>query len=296
MLCFVYSPTSGPSRRAEGFLAQVLQRRQNHRAFALRRVDCVERPDLAEKLGVKTVPALVVVEGRRVRARLEGLSGCREIEQLLGPWIGLAEADDSPAEEPEPADTGEDTDAGEALTVSGAPGQTVDRVTMELPADLPFDRWRSIGRRICGVADASSWWLADWVAYGEERYGDKYREAVEITGVGYQTLRNYAWVARRFDVSRRRDSLSFAHHSEVAALPPAAQDEWLDRAEEGGWSRNDLRAALKRLRAPHDGVDLEHLRLDVSSSRAERWRSAAKAGGLGLPDWLIGVADDASAA
>ncbi len=255
-------------------------------------MNCVERPELAEKLGVETIPALVVVEGRRVRARLEGLGGCREIEQLLEPWIGLAEADESPADEP--ADTGEDTD--DALTVSGAPGQTVDRVTMALPADLSFDRWRSIGRRICGVADASSWWLADWVAYGEERYGEKYREAVEITGVGYQTLRNYAWVARRFDVSRRRDSLSFAHHSEVAALPPATQDEWLDRAEERGWSRNDLRAALKGLRASQDDVELEHLRLEVSSSRAERWRSAARAGGLDLPDWLVVVADDASAA
>ncbi len=88
LLCFVYSPTSGPSRRAEGFLAQVLQRRQNHRAFVVKHINCVERPDLAEKLGAKTVPSLVVVENRRVRARLEGPSGCKDIEHLLGPWLG----------------------------------------------------------------------------------------------------------------------------------------------------------------------------------------------------------------
>lgn len=91
LLCFVYSPTSGPSRRAEGFLAQVLQRRQNHRAFVVKRINCVERPDLAEKLGAKTVPSLVVVENRRVRARLEGPSGCKDIEHLLGPWLGALE-------------------------------------------------------------------------------------------------------------------------------------------------------------------------------------------------------------
>jgi thioredoxin-like negative regulator of GroEL len=90
LLCFVYSPTSGPSRRVEGFLAQVLQRRQNHRAFVVKRINCVERPDLAEKLGAKTVPSLVVVEKRRVRARLEGLSGCKEIEHLIEPWLGAA--------------------------------------------------------------------------------------------------------------------------------------------------------------------------------------------------------------
>jgi thioredoxin-like negative regulator of GroEL len=91
LLCFVYSPTSGPSRRAESFLAQVLQRRQNHRAFVVKRINCVERPDLAEKLGAKTVPSLVVVEDRRVRARLDGLSGCKDIEHLLEPWLGASD-------------------------------------------------------------------------------------------------------------------------------------------------------------------------------------------------------------
>ena len=39
----------------------------------------------------------------------------------------------------------------------------------------------------------------------------------------YQTLRNYAWVARRFAMSRRRDTLSFGHHAEVPALPEPEQ-------------------------------------------------------------------------
>ncbi len=38
-LLFFFSSTSGPSRRAEGFLAQVLQRRANHSSFELVRVD-----------------------------------------------------------------------------------------------------------------------------------------------------------------------------------------------------------------------------------------------------------------
>jgi putative SOS response-associated peptidase YedK len=40
--------------------------------------------------------------------------------------------------------------------------------------------------------------------------------------------------------SRRREVLSWSHHREVAALPPAEQDEWLDRAEAEKWDRNDL--------------------------------------------------------
>ena len=51
-LVFFYSPVSGSCRRAEGFLAQVLQRRRNHGTFKLYRVDEQERPDLVERFGV----------------------------------------------------------------------------------------------------------------------------------------------------------------------------------------------------------------------------------------------------
>lgn len=86
-LVFFHSPRSGPSRRVEGFLAQVLQRRGNHRTFQLYRVAREERPDLAARFAVDHVPTLVVVEGKRVRGRLETPRGCDEIETFLAPWL-----------------------------------------------------------------------------------------------------------------------------------------------------------------------------------------------------------------
>jgi thiol-disulfide isomerase/thioredoxin len=86
-LVFFYSPVSGSCRRAEGFLAQVLQRRRNHGTFKLYRVDEKERPDLVERFGIETMPTLVVVEDKVVRARLERPRGCREIESFLAPWL-----------------------------------------------------------------------------------------------------------------------------------------------------------------------------------------------------------------
>ena len=50
-------------------------------------VDEDERPDLVSRFGVTGLPTLVVVEARRERARLERPRGCREIEELLGPWL-----------------------------------------------------------------------------------------------------------------------------------------------------------------------------------------------------------------
>jgi thioredoxin-like negative regulator of GroEL len=78
---------SGRARRAEGFLAQVLQRRRNHGTFRLRQVDVGDRPDLADRFAVDAAPTLLVIENKRVRARLAAPGGCREIESLLAPWL-----------------------------------------------------------------------------------------------------------------------------------------------------------------------------------------------------------------
>jgi thioredoxin-like negative regulator of GroEL len=86
-LVFFYSSVSGSCRRAEGFVAQVLQRRRNHGTFKLYRVDRERRPDLVERFRVDTLPTLVVVENKNVRARLERPRGCREIEGFLAPWL-----------------------------------------------------------------------------------------------------------------------------------------------------------------------------------------------------------------
>ena len=33
-------------------------------------------------------------------------------------------------------------------------------------------------------------WIGDWLNYGERKWGEKYKEALEKTGYDYQTLRN----------------------------------------------------------------------------------------------------------
>jgi thioredoxin-like negative regulator of GroEL len=86
-LVYFYSARSGACRRAEGFLAQVLQRRKNHGTFNLYRVEEEERPDLVERFRVDHTPTLVVVEDKIVRGRLESPRGCREIERFLAPWL-----------------------------------------------------------------------------------------------------------------------------------------------------------------------------------------------------------------
>jgi thioredoxin-like negative regulator of GroEL len=86
-LVFFHSRASGRSRRVEGYVSQVLQRRRNHESFELFSVDVDRHAELAKRFAVREVPTLVVVEDRRVRGRLEAPRGCREIETLLAPWL-----------------------------------------------------------------------------------------------------------------------------------------------------------------------------------------------------------------
>jgi len=168
---------------------------------------------------------------------------------------------------------------------------------LQIPSGTDYDAWLTMGRRITGVANACAWCLGDWLVYGEETFGSRYRTALKATSLDYQTLRNYAWVARRFEMSRRRDNLSFQHHAEVAALPDAHQDLWLRRAERARWSRNELRRRLRderrdRLASGAEAVVM--LRVEVSKTRERRWRAAAQAAGQSLGEWLAATGDAAA--
>ena len=81
------SDRNGKCRRAEGFLAQVLQRRRNHETFSVRFVAQGERPDLLERFRIDVTPTFVVVDSKKVRGKLVEPRGCTEIQRFLAPWL-----------------------------------------------------------------------------------------------------------------------------------------------------------------------------------------------------------------
>ena len=170
---------------------------------------------------------------------------------------------------------------------------------LRLRPGITFDEWLGIGRGIGGLSRACAWALGDWVNYGERAYGQRYRLAVAATGFDYQTLRNYAWVARSFALSRRRDTLSFQHHAEVAALLEPQQDLWLWRAETEGWSRNELRrqlAAHGRPRPTAIATAAPVIQLSLPPEREQLWRRAAACAQQDLTAWILSSADAAAGA
>jgi hypothetical protein len=176
------------------------------------------------------------------------------------------------------------------------PGVAVRRTSLCLPGDLSLSTWRSIGDAIMSFSDSSAWWIGDWLVFGQSIYGDRYKRAMAETSLDYQTLRNYAWIARRFGPSRRREQLTFQHHVEVAALDVQAQDHWLDLATNFHWSRNELRRQIRnsgsagnRGRRPRESQVL----IQTGEDRLRRWEAEAQRNDLALLDWIAMVLDDA---
>jgi hypothetical protein len=188
----------------------------------------------------------------------------------------------------------------------------VPRIGLVFPARLPFAAWLGVGAQLAAVAASSAWCLGDWLAYGQAAYGSRYRDAVERTGLEYQTLRNYAWVAGRFELSRRRDTLSFGHHAEVAALPGPEQDFWLRKAEEFGWPvarlRREVRASLAERGQGPPGLDPAGpaarpgqgdgqqvtIRVALTPGQLDLCQRAARQDGTALTAWAARALDQAA--
>jgi len=85
LLLFFTNRRSGPARRMESLLAHLA--RKERARLRVSRIDVDESPDLAKRLGITEVPALIVVSGRRPVARLEGRASAPQIDRLVAPYL-----------------------------------------------------------------------------------------------------------------------------------------------------------------------------------------------------------------
>lgn len=111
---------------------------------------------------------------------------------------------------------------------------------MTLAEGVSLEEWARIGGRIGQAVTGFQFAIGDWLVYGQDHFGDGAGSrafagdlldyACELTKLDRQTLKNYAWVARRVSARRRYAGLSFSHYLVLAKLPEAEQEEWLTLA------------------------------------------------------------------
>jgi hypothetical protein len=204
--------------------------------------------------------------------------------------------------------------AGPPPAPAGRGQVIVPRLGLRFARRLPFEAWADIGRQLSTLMTSSAWCLGDWLAYGQRTYDHRYRHAVEQTRLDYQTLRNYAWVARRFELARRWDTLSFGHHAEVASLPGPEQDFWLRKAEQFRWStsqlRREVRTSLHERQTSTTGpaspaqpgqpaggqsrTPATVLQIPLTPQQSQGYELAASRQGLPLPAWITQILDHAA--
>lgn len=127
----------------------------------------------------------------------------------------------------------------EVTEVSWRPAGTMSRA-----------EWEQAGAELQRMGRAVNWWLGDWILFGEQSYGETYSEAIDLTGLEHDTLKNIVYVARNVLERSRRNDLTWSHHQVVAPLEPPEQEEWLARAEEEGMTVARLRSRLQGAKAP----------------------------------------------
>ena len=121
----------------------------------------------------------------------------------------------------------------------------ISETGIEFREELTFEEWEQLGGRLARVGKSIGFLIGDWINYGEKCWGEKYAEAIRKTGIDYQILADFAYVARKVDFSCRHEKLGFEHHKAVAKLKCAdEQKRWLETAERESLSKRRLRASI----------------------------------------------------
>jgi N6-adenosine-specific RNA methylase IME4 len=121
----------------------------------------------------------------------------------------------------------------------------------KVPARLSRQEWIGAGRILVPLHTASAWWIGDWWAFGDHRYGDR-MEIARAEAWPAKTLMNHGSVSRAFsEISRRREVLAWSHHEAVATLPPTKADQFLDWVEEPLQRGAPIRSTRELIAAVH---------------------------------------------
>jgi len=138
----------------------------------------------------------------------------------------------------------------------------IHRVGLEFVGTISEEEYEIFGQTLLQIDSAYQWIIGDYLAYGVNSNYGMAQQFGELLGKSDKTIRNWVYIARNVELSRRRDNLSFRHHENVASLSDEQQDYWLGLAENGNGKEGDEHKiwSVKRLReeiAKAQGEELE---------------------------------------
>lgn len=133
------------------------------------------------------------------------------------------------------------------------PGCEFTRTQLIISDEITFDEWCRLGDILRNVGGAVQFWIGDWIRFGENKWGEMYSQAIETTGLDYQTLMDAVYVARNVEFSLRNENLTWSHHRAVAPVQDREEQRyWLDKAEDEKLPYRELRRLIDRAQRAKD--------------------------------------------
>lgn len=109
----------------------------------------------------------------------------------------------------------------------------------------PLEDWAGPLQFALWCQRASPWWIGDLLNAGDTAFGEAFSQVCEGF-VSADQLQRYESVARRVPARNRHPNLSWSTHAVVAWLDGEQQREMLRRAEENGWTSEELRRNVQQ--------------------------------------------------
>lgn len=159
------------------------------------------------------------------------------------------------------------------MTSPAVPDVRTGRTSLDLPDTLDFDQWLAIGRQVIAAAEASNWWVGDWIVWAEDHLagdGDtatqaKVRQAIaDLSTLDPIQLANASKVARRYPPGARRRTLSWNHHARLVDAQGELVEQLLDAAETEGWTE----AQLAQERRKWEATEVKEVEAPAAKVRA----------------------------
>jgi N6-adenosine-specific RNA methylase IME4 len=123
----------------------------------------------------------------------------------------------------------------------------LNKTNLTFRRDVSKDEWMSVFHALKQVEGCVQFWIGDCLAYRQRKWG-MYEDIAEETGYDTETLRQYKRIAESVESGTRVPDLGYAHHREVASLPPDKQEFFLNKAVDENLSVRELKAEIRKTR------------------------------------------------
>lgn len=126
-------------------------------------------------------------------------------------------------------------------------GFEILRAGLRIDSSVDQRTWFEFGKLLQKVDYAWEWLVADWLVFGDHKYGDHiYKLAARLLGKASRTWEDYAYIARNVRISERSEILPVLSHKPVArfAKDPDLQRKLIAIGEQHGLSKSVFESVI----------------------------------------------------